>query len=293
MPELPEVETVRRGLEGVLVGAAFAEVVQHREDLRKPLPGGFAKRLTGLRVEALARRAKYLLAHLSNGEVLAMHLGMSGRLTIDEPNGRYGPGAFVHGTTEDAKHDHIVFRMSNGAVIRYNDARRFGLMDLIPEGELDRHALFADLGPEPIGNQFSASHLASRAAGRIVPLKALLLDQHVVAGLGNIYVCEALWRAGLSPWRPAHSLADANRAPTPEAEGLVSAIRSVIADAIAAGGSTLRDYAHADGTLGYFQHAFAVYGRAGEPCQRQACGGEIARSVQANRSSFHCPRCQV
>jgi formamidopyrimidine-DNA glycosylase len=288
MPELPEVETVRRGLEPVMVGQRFARVEQRRPNLRFPLPDRFVERLTGQRVETMGRRAKYLLVGLSGGETLVMHLGMSGRFTC---TGQL-LGEFVHETGGDATHDHIVFTMASGAVVTYNDPRRFGFMELINANELTTHKLFADMGVEPLGNEFHAGVLAAHAAGRNVDLKALLLDQRTVAGLGNIYVCEALHRAGLSPTRKAASLADRNGQPTERASRLVPIIRDVLDEAIVAGGSTLRDFAKADGTLGYFQHSFQVYGREGEACLKAGCKGVVQRIVQSGRSTFFCKVCQ-
>jgi len=320
MPELPEVETVRRGLDPVMAGQRFLRVEQRRPDLRFPFPERFAARLEGTRVERLERRAKYLRAHLSTGEVLVMHLGMTGRFTITSAAGsstrssqgerrRRAPtlgangsadaervdgklGEFVHDTGGDPGHDHVVFEMSGGARITYNDPRRFGYMELIAAPELDSHPHFAGLGVEPLGPELTAGYLASRAMGRAVDLKAFLLDQRIVAGLGNIYVCEALFRAGLSPKRGAACLADRRGRPTERATRLVPIIRSVLDEAIAAGGSTLKDYRHADGSPGYFQHSFAVYDREGETCVRTGCGGTVRRTVQAGRSSFYCPACQ-
>ena len=300
MPELPEVETVKRGLEGVLVGARIVRVEQRRGDLRFPFPDRFVERLEGRTVEGLGRRAKYLLAHIEGGEVLTMHLGMSGRFTIAAPVpdavaaiDAVTPGHFHHDAGGDTKHDHVVFTMSNGASVTYNDARRFGYMMLIDERELIGHALFKDLGPEPLGNELNAAYLAQRATGKAVDLKAFLMDQRIIAGLGNIYVCEALHRAGLAPKRAASSLAKKpSGKPTDRAGKLVPAIRTVLEAAIAAGGSTLRDFAHADGKPGYFQHAFSVYGREGEPCRTPGCLGTIKRIVQSNRSTYYCPGCQ-
>jgi formamidopyrimidine-DNA glycosylase len=288
MPELPEVETVRRGLEPVMVGQRFGQVVQRRPNLRFPLPERFVERLTGQRVETMGRRAKYLLVGLSGGETLVMHLGMSGRFTC---SGQL-QGEFVHETGGDPAHDHIVFTMASGAVITYNDPRRFGFMDLIRVGALTTHKLFAEMGVEPLGNGFHAGVLAEHAAGRNVDLKAFLLDQRTVAGLGNIYVCEALHRAGLSPRRKASTLSDRKGQPTERASRLVPIIRQVLDEAILAGGSTLRDFARADGSLGYFQHSFQVYGREGEPCRKDCCAGVIQRIVQSGRSTFFCKECQ-
>jgi formamidopyrimidine-DNA glycosylase len=298
MPELPEVETVRLGLAPVLEGATFARVEQRRPDLRFPLPANFAKRLEGRRVEHLRRRAKYLLAELDDGETLAMHLGMSGRFIVgtllpaDPSKNRKMLGEFTHETGGGDKHDHIVFEMSNFAVIRYNDTRRFGYMDLIAPGELPAHPRFRDLGIEPLGPELDAAYLAAKAAGRRTPLKSFLLDQRIIAGLGNIYVCEALWRARLSPETPASALASKSGAPTAAAKRLAPAIHAVLENALAAGGSSLRDYRKADGSLGYFQHSFAVYGREGEPCLRPRCSGTVRRLVQNGRSTFYCDTCQ-
>ncbi len=297
MPELPEVETVRRGLAPVLEGASFAHVEQRRTDLRFPLPERFAARLQGRRVERLWRRAKYLLAALDDGETLVMHLGMSGRFLIAShlrgADGRGGAlGHFAHEAGRDGKHDHIVFEMSNLAVIRYNDARRFGYMTLMGRDGLAAHPFFAKLGVEPLGGELDAAFLARKGQGRKQPLKAFLLDQHVIAGLGNIYVCEALFRAGLAPDRPAAALAGRGGAPSAAAKRLAPAIRAVLEDAIEAGGSSLRDYRRADGSLGYFQHNFRVYGRSGESCSKAGCGGRVERLVQSGRSTFYCPKCQ-
>jgi formamidopyrimidine-DNA glycosylase len=292
MPELPEVETVRRGLAPAMEGAAFAKVDQRRPDLRFPFPKNFARRLKGRKVEHLDRRAKYLLARLDDGEVLAMHLGMSGRFVIEKGADTIVPGEFVHEAPPDAKHEHVVFTMSNGTVIRYSDARRFGYMTLIEPGGLETHPLFNGLGAEPLSPEMTPAYLAARAKGRTQSLKAFVLDQRVIAGLGNIYVCEALYRARLSPFRPASALATKTGAPSAAARALAEAIRAVLNDAIAAGGSSLRDYRQADGSLGYFQHRFSVYGRDGEPCLGKGCGGTVKRVVQNGRSTFYCPRCQ-
>ncbi len=307
MPELPEVETVRRGLEPVMAGFRFVRVTQNRPDLRFPFPERFVERLEGQTITHLGRRAKYLIARLSSGEVLVMHLGMSGRFSI--VNGvrpvlpqvgkqRASDPRLVrseHGVRpagSDPAHDHAVFHMSGGAVITYNDPRRFGYMQLIAETELEVHPLFKSLGVEPLGNALTADYLASRANGKTTDLKTFLMDQRIVAGLGNIYVCEALHRSGLSPCRACACLADRKGAPTKRAENLVPTIRSVLEEAIAAGGSTLRDYKQTDGSLGYFQHRFRVYGREGEPCTRENCGGKIKRIVQGGRSTVYCAKCQ-
>jgi formamidopyrimidine-DNA glycosylase len=282
MPELPEVETVRRGLEPVLAGRRIARAEVRRPDLRWPFPPRMAERLEGSTVTGLRRRSKYLLADLDRGETLIVHLGMSGRMLVS--------GAMLGGFFQDHaaphKHDHVVLDVEGGARVTFNDPRRFGAMDLWPTEGLADHRLLAALGPEPLGNGFNADYLAGRLAGRLAPVKAILGDQRVVAGLGNIYVCEALWRAGISPFRLGRDVTAA------ETEALVAAVRAVLIDAIAAGGSSLKDYRQADGELGYFQHSFAVYGRGGAPCVRPGCTGTVAREVQSGRSSFHCPACQ-
>jgi formamidopyrimidine-DNA glycosylase len=282
VPELPEVETVRRGLEPVVAGKLIVKADVRRADLRWPFPERMAERLTGRRVEALRRRSKYLLADLDGGETLIAHLGMSGRMLVSGVM----IGTFHHPLAAPLKHDHVVLDFEDGARVTLNDARRFGAMDLWATADLETHRLLAGLGPEPLGNAFDAGVLAQRLEGRITPVKAVLLDQKVVAGLGNIYVCEALWRAGVSPLRLARDVSPR------ETEDLVTAIRAVLDEAIEAGGSSLRDHRRADGELGYFQHSFAVYGREGEPCRTSGCGGIVARDVQSGRSSFHCPFCQ-
>jgi formamidopyrimidine-DNA glycosylase len=281
MPELPEVETVRRGLEPVLVGNAFARVEQRRPDLRFPLPKDFGMRLSGRRIEALDRRAKYLLARLDDGEVLVMHLGMTGRFSI---NGS--------ATKPPPKHEHIVFHLGDGTAVRYSDTRRFGLMDLVPAATLDSHALFKGLGVEPLSEALTPEWLAARLKGKANSIKAALVDQRLIAGLGNIYSGEALYRAGISPLRLAGSLATKSGKPTKKTEALVAAVKAVLDDAIKAGGSTLRDYKRADGRLGRFQHRFKVYGREGKPCPGKGCGGTVRRVVQGGRSTFYCPTCQ-
>lgn len=292
MPELPEVETVCRGLAPVMVGARLTDVAQRRPDLRFPLPDRFAERLKGRAVKSISRRAKFIQAHLDGDLVLIMHLGMSGRFTIDTPELAHKPGRFVHDVGGISAHDHVVFSLSNGARVTYNDPRRFGYMDLAPLEGLETNKHFASLGVEPLGNAFNAAYLARRARGRKQDLKAFLLDQRNVAGLGNIYVCEALFHAGLSPRRKAGTLALKSGAPSPRAERLAVAIKAVLNQAIAAGGSSLRDYAHADGSLGYFQHTFAVYDRDGAPCTRNRCAGHVRRITQAGRSTFFCGHCQ-
>jgi formamidopyrimidine-DNA glycosylase len=279
MPELPEVETVKRGLAPVLEGRRLTRVVQRRPDLRFPLPENFVAKLEGRRIERVERRAKYLLMSLDDGQVLLCHLGMSGRMLLTEDKGEpFG------------KHDHVILETEEGRQVRFNDARRFGIMDLIPsEAALAVHPLLRALGPEPLGNAFNGPALAEALKGKVTPIKAALLDQRVVAGLGNIYVSEALFFAGLSPRRLAKTVQGSR------AERLAQAVKSVLTRAIAAGGSSLRDYVQADGELGYFQHEWAVYGREGEPCPGCDCPeGEagIRRLVQAGRSTFYCPRRQ-
>ncbi len=287
MPELPEVETVRRGLAPAMEGEHFTKVEVRRGDLRWPLPKGFARRLHGKTVEGLGRRAKYLLADLSSGDVLLMHLGMSGSFRVGKDA---KPGVYYHERSKSTAHDHIVFHMSNGATITFNDPRRFGSMKLVPRAKLDQEPLLRALGPEPLGNEFDAAMLAKACAGKKTSLKAALSDQRVVAGLGNIYVCEALFRARLSPKRRASTIADRHGKPHEHAERLVDAIKAVLSDAIEAGGSSLRDHRRADGSLGDFQHNFRVYDREGEPCPN--CKGKIKRIVQVGRSTFYCPSCQ-
>lgn len=293
MPELPEVETVCRGLAPAMEGATFSGVTLNRPDLRFPFPNRFVARIRGAKLTHIRRRAKYACAYLSTGEVLIMHLGMSGRFTIEPPTGaKQQPGEFAHDAGTIPAHDHVVFQMTNGSVVTYNDPRRFGFMDLVPESELDTCKHFSGMGVEPLGNALNAEYLAKRAHRRTTDLKAFLLDQRNIAGLGNIYVCEALYRAGLSPKRKASCLARASGKPTERNERLVPIIRDVLNEAIAAGGSTLRDYAAADGSLGYFQHAFRVYGRESEDCMNPDCNGRVRRIVQAGRSTFYCGLCQ-
>ena len=338
MPELPEVETVRRGLEPVLVGKPIARVEQRRPDLRFPLPQRFAERLKGRTVEALDRRAKYLLARLDDGDVLVMHLGMTGRFSVthtkvaggktappsrpfaedgDPPTSpsrgevkkerravkHVSPSRDREGGNPDAvngvlaaiptpKHEHIVFHMQDGTALRYTDARRFGYMDLIPAKTIDSHALFKGLGIEPLSPDFTPTWLAARLKGKKTSIKSALVDQRLIAGLGNIYACEALHRARISPLTLAGALATRSGKPTKKTEALVEGIKAVLESAIKAGGSSLRDYRHTDGRLGRFQHRFKVYGREGKPCQRAGCGGVIRRIVQGGRSTFYCPTCQ-
>ena len=292
MPELPEVETVRLGLAPVMEGAVIDRVDLRRPDLRAPFPPRFARRLTGRTVVGLGRRAKYLTADLDDGNVLVMHLGMSGSFRIEAESGAEIAGRTYHPRSKLRAHDHVVFHMSSGARVVFNDPRRFGLMDIVPRSELAPSKHFRVIGIEPLGNELDGAHLARLFAGRAAPLKAALMDQRLIAGLGNIYVCEALWRAKLDPARPAGTIATRAGKPTAAAERLASAIRDVLHDAIAAGGSSLRDHRRATGELGEFQHAFAVYDREGEPCPRPGCRGIIRRTVQSGRSTFYCPVCQ-
>jgi formamidopyrimidine-DNA glycosylase len=282
MPELPEVETVRRGLAPVMEGRTIRLATAHRPDLRWPFPERMAERLTGARVERLRRRSKYILADLSTGESLLIHLGMSGRMLMSGVQ----VGSFHHDHPAPAKHDHVVIDMEDGTRITFNDARRFGAMDLMATQNADAHWLLRDLGPEPFGNEFNVGYLEQRFRGRATPVKSALLDQKTVAGLGNIYVCEVLHRTGIRPTRLAgrisgHRIAD-----------LVRAVRETLGEAIEAGGSSLRDYRQVGGELGYFQHRFRVYDREGERCPTPGCTGKVVRIVQSGRSTFFCPQCQ-
>ncbi|HET7408659.1 MAG TPA: bifunctional DNA-formamidopyrimidine glycosylase/DNA-(apurinic or apyrimidinic site) lyase [Paracoccaceae bacterium] len=320
MPELPEVETVRRGLEPVLSGRVLARVEQRRPDLRWPLPERFAERLTGRRVDGVGRRSKWLLVGLDDGETWMVHLGMSGRVLVSANSSPLTPlrsgggdaggnlgvpaagagaaavavavetgvvlGDHVYDAGKNAKHDHVVVTTDRGVTVTYNDARRFGAMDLWPTADLASHPHLAGLGPEPLGNAFHGDALAAALKGRQSPVKAALMDQKTVAGLGNIYVCEALHRAGIHPTRIAATIS------RPRVERLTTEIRATLIEAIAAGGSSLRDYRHTDGELGYFQHSFRVYDREGEPCPTPGCSGTVRRIVQSGRSTFYCPRCQ-
>lgn len=286
MPELPEVETVRAGLAPVMEGRRFVRVRTQRPDLRFPLPDRFAARLTGARLIALRRRAKYLVGDLDTGESWIAHLGMSGRFTVETQGAARGFGDYVYDAGADPKHDHVIFDLEGGARVVFNDPRRFGFMDLVATQELSQSKHFAAMGPEPLGNGFSGLVLADALAGKKTPIKAALLDQSVVAGLGNIYVCEALHRAGVSPMRRA-----ANVGPV-RAERLAQAVRAVLNEAIAAGGSTLRDFAQADGSLGAFQNRFRVYDREGSGCVTPGCRGVVRRKVQSGRSTFYCSACQ-
>ena len=296
MPELPEVETVRRGLAPVMEGATITRAEIRRPDLRFPFPDRFAETLEARRITALARRAKYLLIHLDDGAVVISHLGMSGSYRIEGGDGAHMPGEFHHARARDSAHDHVVFHLTTGdgtpARVIYNDPRRFGFMLLTQESGLADHPALRGLGLEPTGNALDGAALAALLRDRRTPLKAALLDQRLIAGLGNIYVCEALWRARLSPLRAAGTLANRAGGPGVRAGRLADAIRAVIAEAIAAGGSSLRDHMQTDGTLGYFQHSFSVYDREGEPCPAPGCRQTVQRIVQSGRSTFYCPACQ-
>jgi formamidopyrimidine-DNA glycosylase len=289
MPELPEVETVRRGLQPVMEGSKILDAEARRKDLRFPFQKDFIARLKGQTVTGLGRRAKYLMADLGSGDVLLMHLGMSGSFRIQQDKDAETPGQFHHPRGKNGAHDHVVFHMSSGASIIFNDPRRFGYMKIVARNDLEEEPLLRGLGPEPLGNEFDAAMLAASCEGKATTLKAALLDQRVVAGLGNIYVCEALYRAHLSPKRQASTLADRKGAPTDHAKRLVDAIHTVLNQAIKAGGSSLRDHRQTSGELGYFQHSFLVYDREGKKC---ACGGVVKRFTQNGRSTFWCPKCQ-
>ena len=282
MPELPEVETVRRGLAPAMEGWRILRAQVNRPDLRWPFPERMAERLTGARIDRLRRRSKYILADLDTGETLLMHLGMSGRMLVSGAP----QGVFHHDHPAPERHDHVVFEMETGARVTFNDPRRFGAMDLAPTDEVEAHKLLGAIGPEPLGNAFHEGYLLPRLKGRRTPIKSALLDQKLIAGLGNIYVCEVLHRTGIRPTRRSDRIA------APRAARLVPAIREVLGEAIEAGGSSLRDYRQADGELGYFQHTFRVYDREGAPCPTPGCTGTIARIVQSGRSSFFCPVCQ-
>src|SRR5881227_19176 len=292
MPELPEVETVRRGLQPIMEGAKILVAEARRPDLRFPFQPDFVARLQGQVVTGLGRRAKYLMADLASGDVLLMHLGMSGSFRVIKPDNEAAPGEFHYPRGKDSAHDHVLFRMSSGADIVFNDPRRFGYMKIIARHAMESEPLLKGLGPEPLGNEFDAAMLARSCAGKSTTLKAALLDQRVVAGLGNIYVCEALYRAHLSPRRLAATLATKKGEPTDHARRLVTAIHAVLNQAINAGGSSLRDHRQTNGELGYFQHSFQVYDREGEKCQTKGCGGIVRRFTQNGRSTFWCPKCQ-
>ncbi len=295
MPELPEVETVKRGLETALLGRSFAKIELRRRELRFPFPEGFASEMTGARVEALERRAKYILVHCSNGKTLIWHLGMTGRFTVVKADGAaFEPGAFYHeagGAAKDSPHDHVVYHLDDGTRVTYNDARRFGFMDWADTALRDEHKFLRDIGVEPLGNSFSADHLAEKFHGKKAPMKAALLDQHVVAGLGNIYVSEALFRSRISPKLPAGKLLKAKSFDA-RLDPLVRHIKDILTEAIAAGGSTLQDFRGATGEAGAFQQRFLVYDREGEACMSPGCKSVITRIVQSGRSTFYCPTCQ-
>jgi formamidopyrimidine-DNA glycosylase len=292
MPELPEVETVRRGLQPAMEGSKIVKAEARRKDLRFPFQKDFVARLEGQTVTGLGRRAKYLLADLASGDVLLMHLGMSGSFRLIEGDKAKAPGKFHHPRNEDRAHDHVVFHMSSGAAVVFNDPRRFGYMKIIARSKLEDEPLLKGLGPEPLGNEFDAAMLARSCANKKTSLKAALLDQRVVAGLGNIYVCEALFRSHLSPRRLAATLATKKAEPTDHAKRLVTAIHGVLNQAIKAGGSSLRDHRQTSGELGYFQHSFQVYDREGEQCQTAGCSGIVRCFTQNGRSTFWCPKCQ-
>lgn len=287
MPELPEVETVRRGLEPVMSGIQIARAEQRRPDLRWPFPNDMEARLTGAKITQLRRRSKYILADLDTGETLLIHLGMSGRMLISAPEGTQNKlGQFHHDHPPIGKHDHVILEMETGARITFNDPRRFGAMDLMVTADQSDHWLLSKLGPEPLGNSFNGDYLADRLKGRKTPIKTALLDQRIVSGLGNIYVCEALFRAGISPLRQS------GRISARAVGDLVPIIREILEEAIQSGGSSLKDFRQTDGELGYFQHNFRVYGREDEICVTPECETKIHRITQSGRSSFYCPKCQ-
>ena len=292
MPELPEVETVRRGLQPAMEGSKILKAEARRKDLRFPFQKDFIARLEGQTVTGLGRRAKYLMADLTSGDVLLMHLGMSGSFRVLEGDDNNTPGKFHHPRSEDRTHDHVVFHMSSGAAIVFNDPRRFGYMKIIARNVLEDEPLLKGLGPEPLGNEFDAAMLARSCFNKKTSLKAALLDQRVVAGLGNIYACEALYRSHLSPRRLAATLSTKKGEPTDHAGRLVDAIHTVLNQAIKAGGSSINDHRLTSGELGYFQHSFQVYDREGEKCQTKRCGGIVRRFNQNGRSTFWCPKCQ-
>ncbi len=295
MPELPEVETVKRGLTPAMEGARIERLELRRGDLRFPFPQGFEQQVSGRKIIGLGRRAKYLLIDLDSGKTIISHLGMSGSFRIEQGAVSGTPGDFHHERSKDEKHDHAIFHLDGEGGPRrviYNDPRRFGFMDIADRSELDANPFLFGLGPEPTGNELSAAYLAERFQRKAQPLKSALLDQKNIAGLGNIYVCEALWRAHLLPTRAAGTLVTKAGKPKEALNLLVSSIRDVIADAIAAGGSSLRDHIQTDGSLGYFQHSFSVYDREGLTCRTPGCGGTVSRIVQAGRSTFYCATCQ-
>ncbi len=289
MPELPEVEITRQYLAPHWEGRQIDRVTLRRASLRYPFGDDFRTRLEGRRVLGLGRRAKYLLVDIKGGDVLIVHLGMSGAL-LYRPPGKSCAAHAVSGRSK--KHDHVIFDLDDGAKVIYNDPRRFGFMVLERRALLNEHRLFRHLGIEPSGNGFTAQALADRCAGKSAPLKSVLMNQRILAGLGNIYVCESLYRARLSPLRPACTLALKSGKPAKRTFHLVEAVRAVLNEAIAAGGATLADFVHGDGTPGYFQHNFAVYGRNAEPCRRDGCRGTIRRLVQSARATYYCPLCQ-
>lgn len=295
MPELPEVETVRRGLQPVMEGAVFSKVELRRENLRFPFPEEMKSRLEGRTLKFMGRRAKYLVADIDSGETLIMHLGMSGSFRIESDHDEEMPGSFYMPRSEQRAHDHVLFEMSGPKgefQIIYNDPRRFGFMDLVPSHELDTCKHFSGMGIEPTGNQLNGDYLAKVFDGKNMPLKAALLDQKLIAGLGNIYVCEALWRSGISPKRKAHTIVRKGGKATERCEILATHIRDIIAEAIAAGGSSLRDHRQTNGDLGYFQHRFSAYDREGEKCAKENCDGTVTRITQSGRSTFYCAKCQ-
>lgn len=296
MPELPEVETVRRGLEPVMHGATIINADQNRPDLRFPFSENFVARIKDCKITDIKRRSKYLIFVLDNDLTIISHLGMSGSFRILKENSEDQPGDFAHEKSKDGKHDHFVFYLDKDghrAKVIYNDPRRFGFMLLVPLNELDEHAYFRDLGPEPTGNGVSSEYLAQKLQTKGAPIKSVLLDQRIIAGLGNIYVCEALWRARISPERKASTLVTKGGKPSAKLSSLTTHIHDVIGDAIRAGGSTLNDHIQTDGKMGYFQHQFNAYGQEGERCQHENCKGVIARITQSGRSSFYCPKCQT
>jgi formamidopyrimidine-DNA glycosylase len=296
VPELPEVETVKRGLAPSMEGRIVSRLELRRADLRFPFPDDFAARVAGRTIISLSRRAKYLLIDLDDGVSIVSHLGMSGSYRIEQGGEAELPGQFHMERSRNVTHDHVIFHLMDtqgrGLRVIYNDPRRFGFMDMVERRHMELHPSFKGLGPEPVGNALSADYLARRFQGKAQPLKSTLLDQKVIAGLGNIYVCEALWRSHLAPTKPAGALVTPAGAPTQALETLTEAIRTVIVEAIAAGGSSLRDHIQADGSLGYFQHSFNVYDREGEPCRTSDCTGTVERMTQAGRSTFYCPTCQ-
>ena len=294
MPELPEVETVRRGLAPVMEGETITHAEIRRKNLRFDFPERLAERLTDRQIISLGRRSKYLLADLNDTNVLVMHLGMSGSFRVVEAEEAHliGEDSFHRVRGRLPQHDHVALHLGSGAVILYNDPRRFGFFDLIPRAKLADHPYFAKMGVEPVGNMLDADFLAGRFESKKTPLKTALLDQHIIAGLGNIYVCEALYRSGLDPKRSAGSLVTQKGKPSAKLRLLTDEIRATIAEAIEAGGSTLRDHTRADGSLGYFQHRFKVYDREGDPCPKATCSGIIERFTQSGRSTFFCPKCQ-